>query len=340
MVNEKANRRVTSGKNPLKGRHLILTVGHSTRPRKEFIDLLRANSVKLVIDVRSIPRSRHNPQFNRAVLPRALRGAGIGYRHMAGLGGLRHSRPDSINTGWRNKSFRGYADYMQTSNFQIALQKLLAVATRKRVALMCAEAVPWRCHRSLIADALMIRGFPVEEIQSDTRTRPHSLTPWAYVEGTRITYPPEPATTKQHVLAGESERKTKTIQLKRVYEKAAPEDGKRFLVERLWPRGIKKSALRIDAWLKELGPSTSLRKWFGHAPKRWEEFRRRYFHELEKKAEACKPIQRHAEHGRVTLVYSSQDTEHNNAVALREFLEAKSNKGRTAKRNHHLESAA
>lgn len=340
MANEKSNRQVTKGKNPRKELHLILTVGHSTRARKEFIDLLRANGVKQLIDVRSIPRSRHNPQFNRAVLSRALPGAGIGYRHMAGLGGLRHSRRDSINTGWRNKSFRGYADYMQTSKFQIALRQLMAVATRKRVALMCAEAVPWRCHRSLIADALLIRGFPVEEIQSDTRTRPHSLTPWAHVEATRITYPPVTATTKQHVLAGESERKTKMIQLKRVYEKAAPEDGKRFLVERLWPRGVKKSALRIDAWLKELGPSTSLRKWFGHDPRRWEEFRHRYFHELEKKAEACKPIQRDAEHGRVTLVYSSHDTEHNNAVALREFLEVKSDKGRTAKRNRRLEAAA
>ena len=221
MANEKSNRQVTNGKNPRKGLHLILTVGHSTRARKKFIDLLRANGVKQLIDVRSIPRSRHNPQFNRAVLSRALRGAGIGYRHMAGLGGLRHSRRDSINTGWRNKSFRGYADYMQTSKFQIALQQLMAVATRKRVALMCAEAVPWRCHRSLIADALLIRGFPVEEIQSDTRTRPHSLTPWAHVEGTRITYPPVPATTKQHVLAGESVRKTKMIQLSRVYDKAA-----------------------------------------------------------------------------------------------------------------------
>ena len=340
MANEKSNRQVTNGKNPRKGLHLILTVGHSTRARKKFIDLLRANGVKQLIDVRSIPRSRHNPQFNRAVLPRALQAEGIGYRHLAGLGGLRHSRRDSINTGWRNKSFRGYADYMQTSTFQIALQKLLAVATRKRVALMCAEAVPWRCHRSLIADALLIRGFPVEEIQSGTRTRPHSLTPWAHVEGTRITYPPVPAMTERHVFAKESERKTKMIQLKRVYDKAAPEDGKRFLVERLWPRGIKKSALRIDAWLKELGPSTSLRKWFGHDPRRWAEFRRRYFHELEKKAEACKPIQRGAERGRVTLVYSSHDTEHNNAVALREFLEAKLNKSRTAKRGRHLEAAA
>jgi len=322
-----------------RGRPPILTVGHSTRARQEFIDLLQANGVKQLIDVRTIPRSRHNPQFNRPVLSRALRRRGIGYRHMAGLGGLRHSRRDSINTGWRNKSFRGYADYMQTSKFQIALHKLIAHARQKRVALMCAEAVPWRCHRSLIADALLIRGFPVEEIQSATRRRPHSLTPWIHVEGTRITYPPAPAKTKRHGLAGESERRTTMIQLKRVYDKAAPEDGKRFLVERLWPRGIKKSDLRVEAWLKELGPSTALRQWFGHEPKRWEEFRRRYFHELEKKAEACKPIQRVAERGRVTLVYSSHDTEHNNAVALREFLEAKLKKSRTAERIRRRESA-
>jgi uncharacterized protein YeaO (DUF488 family) len=302
--------------------------------------LLRAHGVRQLIDVRIIPRSRHNPQFNRAVLSRALQRAGIGYRHMAGLGGLRHAQRDSINTGWRNKSFRGYADYMQTSKFQVALQQLIAVATRKRIALMCAEAVPWRCHRSLIADALLIRGFSVEEIQSTTRTRPHRLTPWAHVERTRITYPPEPAMTKRQVFAEESERRTKMIQIKRVYEAAASEDGKRFLVERLWPRGIKKSELRIDAWLKELGPSTSLRKWFGHDPKRWDEFRRRYFEELEKNIEACKPIERAAARGRVTLVYSSHDEEHNNAVALKEFLEAKWKVSGTAGRLRHHKAAA
>jgi uncharacterized protein YeaO (DUF488 family) len=259
---------------------------------------------------------------------------------MAGLGGLRHSQRDSINTGWRNKSFRGYADYMQTSKFQIALKKLIAHARQKRVALMCAEAVPWRCHRSLIADALLIRGFPVEEIQSAKRRRPHSLTPWIHIEGTRITYPLAPTTTEQQGLAGESERRKKMIQLKRVYDKAAPEDGKRFLIERLWPRGIKKSALGIDAWLKELGPSTSLRKWFGHDPRRWDEFRRRYFHELEQKAEACKPIQTAAERGGVTLVYSSHDEEHNNAVALKEFLEGKLKGNGTAERLHHRKAAA
>ena len=125
-----------------RGRPLILTVGHSTRKRRDFMGLLRAHGVRQLIDVRSIPRSRHNPQFNRAVLSRALRGAGIDYRHMAGLGGLRPAQRDSINTGWRNMSFRGYADYMQASDFEMALQKLTALAKRKQVALMCAEAVP------------------------------------------------------------------------------------------------------------------------------------------------------------------------------------------------------
>jgi uncharacterized protein YeaO (DUF488 family) len=315
-------------------------VGHSTRKRSDFIELLRAHGVVQLIDVRTIPRSRHNPQFNRAVLSRTLRRTGIGYRHIAGLGGLRHAQRNSINAGWRNMSFRGYADYMQASDFKMALRKLTGLATRKRVALMCAEAVPWRCHRSLIADALLIRGFPVEEIQSTTRTRPHLLTPWAHVEGTRITYPPGPAMTKRYVVPEESERRTKMIQLKRVYDPAASVDGERFLVERLWPRGIKKSGLRVDAWLKDVGPSTALRQWFGHDPKRWDEFRRRYFQELEKNVDACKPIERAAARGRVTLVYSSHDEEHNNAVALKEFLEAKWKRRGTAERLRHRTAAA
>ena len=130
------------------------------------------------------------------------------------------------------------------------------------------------------------------------------------------------------------------IQLKRVYDKAAPEDGKRFLVERLWPRGIKKSDLRVEAWLKEIGPSTSLRQWFGHDPKRWDEFRRRYFQELEKNIGACKPIERAAAQGRVTLVYSSHDEEHNNAVALKEFLETKWKGSETVERLRHRKAAA
>jgi len=168
---------------------IILTVGHSTRTLNEFITLLLAHGVKQLIDVRTIPRSRHNPQFNRNRLPRPLQKVGIRYRHMAGLGGLRHARRDSINAGWRNASFRGFADYMQTPEFEEALDQLFHLAQRRRTAIMCAEAVPWRCHRSLIGDALLVRGLRVEEIASQTRTRPHTLTSWARVRGKQLTYP-------------------------------------------------------------------------------------------------------------------------------------------------------
>lgn len=170
---------------------VVLTVGHSTRPLAEFIALLQAHSVARVIDVRTVPRSRHNPQFDRDRLPAALGDAGIGYEHVAGLGGFRRTHPDSLNTGWRNKSFRGYADYMQTDEFAKHLTDLIEGARRERVVLMCAEAVPWRCHRSLIADALVVHRLRVEEIISGTRCQIHMLTPFARVSGTAITYPPE-----------------------------------------------------------------------------------------------------------------------------------------------------
>lgn len=167
----------------------IYTIGHSTRPIDEFIDLLRAHGVRQLVDVRTIPRSRHNPQFARDQLGPALETAGIHYLHAPDLGGLRHSRRDSVNGAWRNASFRGYADYMQTDAFTAALEKLISVAREQPTAIMCAEAVPWRCHRSLIADALLVRGVKVEEISSATRRQPHQLTPWAKVEGQTITYP-------------------------------------------------------------------------------------------------------------------------------------------------------
>ena len=167
---------------------VVFTIGHSTRSRNEFIGLLKAHAVQRLVDVRTIPRSRHNPQFNRGQLSPALHRARIHYRHMPGLGGLRHARRDSTNTGWRNASFRGYADYMQTSAFTDSLDRCIELAKRERVALMCAEAVPWRCHRSLISDALVARGIEASEITSRVRTRPHSLTPWAQVNGTRVTY--------------------------------------------------------------------------------------------------------------------------------------------------------
>lgn len=143
----------------------------------------------LLIDVRTVPRSRHNAQFDRDTLPAALAQAGIGYEHSAGLGGFRRTHPGSLNGGWRNLSFRGYADYMQTSEFSEQLAGLIARARRERIVLMCAEAVPWRCHRSLIADALVVRGLVVEEIQGATRLQEHALTPFARVRGTALTYP-------------------------------------------------------------------------------------------------------------------------------------------------------
>ena len=153
--------------------------------------LLRAHGVNLLVDVRTIPKSRHNPQFNIDVLPGVLREAGIAYRHMPELGGLRRARPDSINTGWRNGSFRGYADYMQTPAFGAGLDELMRSAAESRAAIMCAEAVPWRCHRSMIADALTVRGEAVEHILSEIRRSPHVLTKFARVEGSAITYPAE-----------------------------------------------------------------------------------------------------------------------------------------------------
>ena len=169
----------------------VLTIGHSTSSLDTFIEMLRAHGVKQVADVRTIPRSRHNPQFNRDTLPEALRLAAIAYTHMEQLGGLRHARPDSPNTGWRNSSFRGFADYMQTPEFEAGLEKLIQLAARERTVIMCAETVPWRCHRSLIADALMVRGVQVEHIMSTSRTQPHVVTPFAKISGFGITYPPE-----------------------------------------------------------------------------------------------------------------------------------------------------
>lgn len=169
----------------------MLTIGHSTRPVAEFVEMLRAHSVRALVDVRTVPRSRHNPQYNRETLPGVLAEAGIEYIHMPELGGLRHPRPDSPNMGWRNASFRGYADYMQTEAFTQALERLMAIDADRPAAVMCAESVPWRCHRSLIADALLARGIPVHHILSGPAARPHVMTPFAHREGARLFYPPE-----------------------------------------------------------------------------------------------------------------------------------------------------
>jgi len=168
---------------------LVLSVGHSTRPLADFLNLLQAHAATLIADVRTVPRSRHNPQFNQDTLAAAARHAGIQYVHFPGLGGLRHAQRDSVNTGWQNASFRGFADYMQTPPFAQSLDALIKLTQRERVVLMCAEAVPWRCHRSLIADALLVRGIRTEDIMSPTRRAVHRLTSFAQVRGTTITYP-------------------------------------------------------------------------------------------------------------------------------------------------------
>lgn len=170
---------------------LVMTIGHSTRTLEEFIGLLQTHGATCVVDVRTVPRSRHNPQFDKTSLPRSLKKAGLGYFHMPGLGGLRHAKRDSPNLGWRNASFRGYADYMQTPEFGQSLEEVIRLANQDRIVLMCAEAVPWRCHRSLIADALLVRGIRTEDIMSETRRQVHTLTPFAKVRDTRITYPAE-----------------------------------------------------------------------------------------------------------------------------------------------------
>jgi uncharacterized protein (DUF488 family) len=169
----------------------VFTIGHSTRPIEEFVELLTTHGVKRVIDVRTIPRSRHNPQFNRESLKASLQAAKIGYTNIKKLGGLRHPKPESVNLGWRNSGFRGFADYMQTSEFEAALERAIKLAKTKPSVLMCAEAVPWRCHRSLIADALAVRKIPVKHIVSFSRAQAHKITPFALVRASRITYPDE-----------------------------------------------------------------------------------------------------------------------------------------------------
>jgi uncharacterized protein (DUF488 family) len=169
----------------------IYTIGHSNRSAADFIAMLKAHDIAVLADVRTIPRSRHNPQFGGDALAATLAGESIRYVHMPDLGGLRRPRPDSINAGWRNDSFRGYADYMQTPAFADAVAGLIELGSAAPTAIMCAEAVPWRCHRSLVADALVARGIEAVEIASKTRSTPHKLTSFARVEGERVLYPAE-----------------------------------------------------------------------------------------------------------------------------------------------------
>lgn len=167
----------------------VYTIGHSNRAIEEFLKLLTAHSIEEVADVRTIPKSRHNPQFGDTALKKSLEEQGIGYRHIKELGGLRHAKADSPNTGWRNKSFRGYADYMGTEEFAEGLEQLKKLAKEKRTAIMCAEAVPWRCHRSLIGDALAVEGWEVLDIMTEAAAKPHRMTPFLKVRRGKLTYP-------------------------------------------------------------------------------------------------------------------------------------------------------
>ena len=187
LLREEASHNVTE--KTLEHPQSVFTIGHSNRELAEFIRLLQAHGVTKIADVRTVPRSRHNPQFNKEALPDVLKNANIGYVHLPRLGGLRHARADLPNMAWRNASFRGFADYMQTDEFTKSMELLTDLAKDNHIALMCAEAVPWRCHRSLIADALTVRGISVEHIMSTAHRQPHALTPWARVDGRLITYP-------------------------------------------------------------------------------------------------------------------------------------------------------
>ncbi|MEO7132430.1 MAG: DUF488 domain-containing protein [Dermatophilaceae bacterium] len=169
----------------------IYTIGHSTRPLEEFIAVLETYGIDSLVDIRTVPKSRHNPQFHIDSLRETIPAAGIDYHHLEALGGLRHSRKDSPNRGWRNTSFRGYADYLGTPEFAAGLDELLAIAADHTTAIMCAEAVPWRCHRSLVGDALLVRDVEVIDIFDARKASAETLTRFAVVDGLSITYPPE-----------------------------------------------------------------------------------------------------------------------------------------------------
>lgn len=181
------NNESSVGKN---GTALVFTIGHSTRSFEEFAAILKAHGVTCLADIRTVPRSRRNPQFNKDTLPGLLAAEKIDHVYMPALGGLRKTSADSPNTAWRNLSFRGYADYMQTSEFEQGIDELIALSKTAQAAIMCAEAVPWRCHRSLVGDALLVRGIEVEDIMSEKKRQPHKLTSFAVVDGLKITYPP------------------------------------------------------------------------------------------------------------------------------------------------------
>jgi uncharacterized protein (DUF488 family) len=166
----------------------IWTVGHSTRPLEELVEALRSFEIKVLADVRSFPASRRYPQFNKEQLKASLAAAGIEYQHFPELGGRRRVRPDSLNVSWRNESFRGYADYMETNNFREGIAHFLDVAHVSRTAIMCAEAVWWRCHRSLISDYLKAKGVEVMHIMAPGKSEAHPFTSAARIVNGELSY--------------------------------------------------------------------------------------------------------------------------------------------------------
>ncbi len=176
----------------MKPNAIIFTIGHSTRSTREFIKILKSYDIELLVDIRHYPGSRHCPQFGKARLRRNLERNGIEYKHLESLGGRRGLDKNSEkNLAWRSQQFRGYADYMQTLEFYQGLEELMGMARRKTVAIMCSEAVPWRCHRSLVGDALLVHKFSVIDIFSEKQARPHNLTSFAQVKRKQVTYPKE-----------------------------------------------------------------------------------------------------------------------------------------------------
>ena len=302
----------------------MFTVGHSTHPIDDFMRMLTGAGVKAVADVRTIAKSRHNPQFCESALAQSLERGGFSYRRLAALGGLRHARAKSVNDGWRNPSFRGYADYMQTPQFSAGIDELMIMGSRQRTAVMCAEAVPWRCHRSLISDALIVRGVAVQDIISVTSVKASTLTSFARIEGTTITYPAadasldaagSPDTTSLPVTA-------RGVTVRRIYDPPEQADGLRVLVDRLWPRGVSKQRAALGQWCKAVAPSPELRKWQGDDPLRFEEFRIRYLGELQQpgQARALDQLSDLALHGTLTLLTAQKHTEMSKAAVLAELL--------------------
>ncbi len=325
----------------------IFTIGHSNRTSKKFLEILKSFQINLLVDVRHYPGSKYCPQFGKKRLETSLARAGIQYLHLVGLGGRRPPVKEmKKNMAWRNPQFRGYADYMQTKEFKENLKELVSLSKENVVAIMCAEAVPWRCHRSMIGDALLVRGFDVEDIFDVSKDRPHRLTSFAKVHRNQITYPvkngsaPQLKSTQARTIRSnlktsraiedeEDNQGQHRIKIKRVYEKPAEEDGYRIFVDRLWPRGKKKKEVPFDEWPKQISPSPGLcrssrkiRKQFGYNPKRWKEFRSEYLREL-RKPEAKQKLElifNIAKRRNLTLLYSTNDEEHNNAAVLRQLI--------------------